>query len=87
MMATSNDNSNNATALFSQSTEIANPFTHSALDFLVRPSVLDNYEVSFDQKVLPHVGRRGPQLDSFVTAENTRCFDLTRLCLSLEACL
>ena len=54
--------SNNATALFSRSTEVANPVTHSALDF-ERPSVLINYEGSFDQEVFPHVGFRGPQLD------------------------
>ena len=84
-MATSDNN--NATALFSQSTEIANPVTHSALDFFERPSVLVNYEGSFDQEVFPHVGCRGPQLDFFVTAENKKCIDLNRICLSLEVCL
>ena len=47
-MAASN---NNATALFSRSTEIAIPVTHSALDFFERPSVLIIYEGSFDQEV------------------------------------
>ena len=83
-MATS---SNNATALFSRSTEIANPVTHSALDFFERPNVLVNYEGSFDQEVFPHVGCRGPQLDFFVNAENKNCIDLNRICLSLEVCL
>ena len=50
-MATSSNN--NATALFSRSTEIANPVTHSALEFFERPSVLVNYEGSFDQEVFP----------------------------------
>ena len=59
-----------ATTLFSRSSEIANPVTHSALDFFDRSSVLINYEGSFDQEVFPHVGCRGPQMDFFVTAEN-----------------
>ena len=84
-MATSNNN--NATALFSRLTEIANPVTHSALDFFERPSVLVNYEGSFDQEVFPLVGCRGPQLDSFATAENKNCIDLNRICPSLEVCL
>ena len=60
-MATSSNN--NATALLSRSTEIANPVTHSALDFFERPSVLVSYEGCFDQEVFPHVGCRGAQLD------------------------
>ena len=83
-MAASN---NNATALFSRSTEIANPVTHSALDFFGRPSVLINYEGSFDQEVFPHVGCRGPQLDFFVTAENKNCIDLNRIFFAIEVCL
>ena len=83
-MAASN---NNATALFSRSTEIANPVTHSALEFFERPSVLINYEGSFDQEVFLHVGCPGPQLDFFVTAENKNCIDLNRICLALEVCL
>ena len=66
---------------------VANPVTHSALDFFERPSVLVNYEGSFDQEVFPHVGCRGPQLDFFVTAENKNCIDLNCICLSLEICL
>ena len=69
------------------STEVANPVTHSALDFFERPSVLINYEGSFDQEVFPHVGCRGPQLDFFVTADNKNCIDLNRLCLDLEVSL
>ena len=75
-MAASN---NNATASWSRSTEIANPVTHSALDFFERPSVLFTYEGSFDLEVFPHVGCRGPQLDFFVTAENQMCIDLNRI--------
>ena len=83
-MATSNNN--NATVLFCQSTEIANPVTHSALGFFERPSVLVKYEGSFDQETFPYVGCRGPQLDFFVTAESKNCIDLNRICLSLEVC-
>ena len=80
--------SNNiATALFSRSTEIANPVTHSAPDFFQRPSVLINYERSFDQEVFPHIGCRGPQSDFFVTAGNSNCIDLNRICLAIEVCL
>ena len=64
--------------------EIANPVTQSALDFFEKPSVLINYEGSFDQEVFPHVGCRGPQLDFFVTADSKNCIDLNRICLSLE---
>ena len=84
-MATSKNN--NATTLFSRSTEIANPVTHSALDFFERPSVLVNYEGSFDQEVFPHVGCRGPQLDFFVTAENKDCIDFNHIRLFPEVCL
>ena len=53
-MAMSNNNNNNATAIFSQSTEIDKTVTHAALDFIETPSVLVNYEgSSFDQEVLP----------------------------------
>ena len=69
------------------STEVANPVTHSALDFFERPSVLINYEGSFDQEVFPHVGCRGPQLDFFVSADNKNCIDLNRICLDLEISL
>ena len=72
---------------FGASTEIANPVTHSALDFFERPSVLINYEGSFDQEVFPHVGCRGPQLDFFVTADNKNCIDLNRLSLDVEVSL
>ena len=84
-MATSSNN--NATALFSRSIEIANPVTHSALDFFERPSVLVNYEGSFDQEVFPHVGCRGPQLYFFCNRRNKNSIDLNRIYLSLEVCL
>ena len=83
-MAASN---NIATAVFNRSTEIANPVTHSALDFFERPSVLIIYERSIDQEVSPHVGCRGPQLDVFVTAGSKNCIDLNRICLAIELCL
>ena len=76
-----------ATTLFSRSSEIANPVTHSALDFFDRPSVLINYKGSFDQEVFPHVRCRGPQLDFFVTPENKNCIDVNRICLAVEICI
>ena len=74
-----NTSSSNQNLYFEASSEIANPVTHSALDFFVRPSVLINYEGSFDQAVFPHAGCRGPQLDFFVTADNKNCIDLNRI--------
>ena len=85
MMAT--DNSGTATTLFSRSSEIANPVTHNALDFVDRPSVLINYEGSFDQEVFSPEGCRGPQLDFFVTTENRNCIDLNQICLAVEICI
>ena len=75
------------TTMYSKSTEIANPVTHSALDCFERPHVLINYEGAYDQEVFPHVGCRGPQLDFFVTAENKNCIDLNRICLALDVSL
>ena len=76
--------SGKATTLISRSSEIANPVTHSTLDFLDRPSVLINYEKSFDQEMFLHVRCCGPQLDFFVNAENKNCIDLNRICLAVE---
>ena len=75
------------TFMGSSSSEVANPVTHSALDFFERPSVLINYEGSFDQEVFPHVGCRGPQLDFFVSTDNKNCIDLNRICLDVEVSL
>ena len=76
-----------STTLFSHCSEIAKPVTHSALEFFEQPSVLINYEGSFDQEVFPHVGCRGPQFDFFVTAENKNCIGLNRNCLALDVCV
>ena len=46
----------------SLATDIANPVTHSALDFFEKPSVLVNYESGFDQEIFPQVGCNGPTL-------------------------
>ena len=64
--------------------EVASPVTHSALDFFEKPTVLINYEGSYDQEVFPHVGCRGPQLDFFVTAEANSLIDLNRILLSVK---
>jgi len=64
--------------------DIASPVTHSALDFFEKPSLLINYEGSYDQEVFPHVGCRGPQLDFFITAEAKNLIDLNRILLSVK---
>ena len=64
--------------------DIASPDTHSALDFFEKPSVLINYEGSYDQEVFPHVRCRGPQLDFFITAEAKSLIDLNRILLSVK---
>lgn len=69
------------------SMEIANPVTHSALDFFEKPTVLINYEGAFDQEVFPHVGCRGPQMDFFVAAEAKNLIDLNRILLSVEVAM
>ena len=79
-----NTSSSNQNLFFGASSEIANPVTHSALDFFERPSVLINCEGSFDQEVFPNVGCRGPQLDFCVTSDNKNCIDLNRICLRLD---
>ena len=79
-MAASN---NIATALFSRSTEIANPVIHSALDVIERPSVLINYEGSFDQEVFP--SRRLPWTP--IGFFCNRRIDLNRICLPIEVFL
>ena len=55
-----------AAAFNTAASDIANPVTHSALDFFEKPSVLINYECSFDQEVFPQVGASGPTLDFVV---------------------
>ena len=75
------------TTMYSKSTEIANPVTHTALDFFERANVLINYECAYDQKVFPHVGCRGPQLGLLVTTENKTGIDLNRICLALDVSL
>ena len=80
-----NTSSSNQNLYFGASSEMANSITHSSLDFFERPSVLINYEGSFDQEVFPHVvGCRGPQLDFFVTSDIKNCIDLNRICLGSD---
>ena len=63
---------------------MANPVTHSALDFSERPSVLINYEGSHDQEVFPQVGCRGPQLDFVVTSDSRKLIDLNKITPDLD---
>ena len=69
------------------STEIAKPVTHSALDYFEKPEVMINYEGAYDQEVFPHVGCRGPQLDFFAAAEAKNLIDLNRIVLSVEVAI
>ena len=52
--------------------------------FFEKPNVLINFEGSYDQEVFPHVGRRGPQLDFFVTAEAKNLIDLNPILLNVK---
>ena len=63
---------------------MANLVTHAALDFFERPSVLINYEGSYDQEVFPKVGCRGPQLGFVVTSDSGNLIDLNKITLDLE---
>ena len=76
-----NIGSSNGTSstLFTQTSEFAIPVTHSALHFFEQPTVIINYECSFDQEVFPHMDCRGPQLDFVVSAEKKNCIDLNSL--------
>ena len=76
--------SSNQNFFSGSSSEIDNPVTKKALDLFQRPSVLINYEASFDQEVFPHIGCRGPQLDFFVIADKKNYSDLNRICLGSE---
>ena len=64
--------------------DIASLVTHSALDFFEKSSVLNNYDGSYDQEVIPHVGCGGPQLNFFITAEAKSLIDLNRILLSVK---
>ena len=79
--------SNNSIQVHGRASEVANPVTHSALDFFERSSVLMNYEGSHDQEVFPQVRCRGPQLDFVVTSDNRNLIDLNKLILNLECAL
>lgn len=78
---------NNNNSFHGRASEVANPVTHSALDFFERPSVLINYEGSHDQEVFPQVGCRGPQLDFVVTSDNRNLIDLNKVTLDLECAI
>ena len=49
--------------------DIANPVTHTALDFFEKPNVLVNYESGFDQEIYPKVGSRGPTLHFLICGD------------------
>ena len=82
------NNSNNNNSLFkSCAGDIANPVTHTALDFFEKPSVLVNYESAFDQEVFAQVGASGPTLEFVVSGDNRNCIDLNYIHLSLVAAI
>ena len=78
--------SNSSAAEFnSLATDIANPVTHSALDFFEKPSVLVNYESGFDQEIFPQVGCNGPTLEFVVSGDTRNCIDLNLIQISVHA--
>ena len=78
---------NNYIQFHGRASDVANPVTHSALDFFERPSALINYEGSHDQEVFPQVGCRGPQLDFVVTSDSRSLIDLNKIILDLECAI
>ena len=67
--------------------DIANPVTHTALDFFEKPNVLVNYESGFDQEIKPQVGSRGPTLDFLICGDQRNCIDLNFLQLGLQVAI
>ena len=64
--------------------DIANPVTHTALDFFEKPNVLVNYESGFDQEIYPQVGSRGPTLDFLISGDQRNCIDLNYIQLGIQ---
>ena len=77
----------NSIQFHSRASDVAQPVTHSALDFFEKPSVLINYEGSHDQEVFPQVGCRGPQLDFVVTSDNRNLVDLNKIVLDIDCAI
>ena len=76
-----------STEFNSLAADIANPVTHSALDFFEKPSVLVNYESAFDQEVFPQVGCTGPTLEFVVGGDSRNCVDLNLIQLSAQTAI
>ena len=64
--------------------DIANPVTHTTLDFFEKPNVLVNYESGFDQEIYPQVGSRGPTLDFLISGDQRNCIDLNYIQLGIQ---
>ena len=71
----------------SLATDIANPVTHTALDFFEKPNVLVNDESGFDQEIYPQVGSRGPTLDFLISGDQRNCLDLNYIQLGLQVAI
>lgn len=67
--------------------EIANPVTHSAMEFFRKPDILINYESGYDQEVFPQTGCSGPTIDFLVKPENRTCLDLNDIYLNLKVAI
>ena len=67
--------------------DIANPVTHTALDFFEKPSVLINYESGHDQEVFPQTGPRGPTLDFVISGDQRNCIDMNYIHLAVQAAI
>ena len=73
-----------STAFSGSKIDIASIGTHSAFNFIEKPSVLINYESSYDQEVFPHIGCRGPRLEIFITADAKITNNLNRILLIVK---
>ena len=63
----------------SGASDVAQPVTHSALNFFDKPSVVINHEGSHDQEDFPQVVCREPQLDFIITSDNRNLVDLSKI--------
>ena len=77
-----------AAVLKNASADIANPVTHSALDFFEAPSVLVTYDGSHDQEYFPQNGCSGPTLEFVLGGGDNRNFiDLNCIQLGLQVAI
>lgn len=83
----SSSNASTSASLGSAAMDLANPVTHSALDFFEKPSVLINYESSFDKEFYPISGASGPTLEFVVGGDSRTCIDLNYIQLCVQVAI